>query len=531
MRCDSDYEALKQGAWYDASKSQIVKDFIQRFCRLSHYPWCGSPITLLPWQEELIDGVYGWQCVRDDDIVERLKKRALLFCGKKNGKSTILSSLCLFHVCENPGNLIAVLAGSKDQAGIIFKECVSMINQEPLFKNRFRIRNSKGDMSIRDESTNSEITVHSSQASSSAGFNASHVFLDEVCSWGHSARDVYSHWSKSMAVRQNALLFGISHAGFQMETLGHELFRYTQKVLNNEIIDTELYPSMWTIPDNLDAFDEANWHLANPSLGSTVRKSFLKSEADKAKNNPSERAAFLTLHANQYVGSCDNWIPHNVWLAGSSEDFTPDDFLNEDCVIGADHARTTDLTASMKCWYVDDLYYVWPTFYVPEGKANNLHQKKDLFDYNQEDEKPFITITDGNRHDAKEFIRQIADDNDKFNVLECAYDPSGMDITRQILEDEHGVRMLEVPQTPAHMPELIELTFRVINSGRLRHPNSKCLNWNISNCVPKILGNDKKIMLKKSADKSRIDGAISLCLAVGRMQYYTDSGDLSNLIV
>lgn len=416
-----------------------------------------------------------------------------------------------------------MLAGTKEQARIVFDEAAAMIAAEDSLKYRLKVKRSA--QAIEDRQRNSEIRIISSSPQNAAGHNPTAVFVDELASHGSHAREIWDHFTASMIARENSLLFVISHAGFGIETLGHEQFNYARAVQSGEIIDTSLYPSVWTIPKDLDWHDSDNWHLANPSLGHTVRLSALQDLYHEAKNNPAKQAAFQTLHANRFVGSAESWLPFDVWDNLGQDELTLEDFAGEDCTIGIDASRTTDLTVYCLCFKRDNRYFVFPRFFVPEAKANNKSQQKDIFDYRN---KPNVTVTQGETHDAKALIESIKEADERFNILEVSYDPYAMETTRQILEDDYGLPMVAVPQTVSHMPDLVELTFRTIDAGLLRHPRCECLNWCVSNCRPVDKGNER-IMLEKASDKSRIDGAIAMVLAVGRMEHYQDN-DLSGVL-
>ncbi len=357
-----------------------------------------------------------------------------------------------------------------------------------------------------------------------AGWNPTTVFIDELASHGAHARTIWGHLLPSMRTRHNGLLFVISHAGTKLETLGHEQFNYCLKVQDDEIIDTTLYPKVYRIPEHLDWRAEENWPLANPSLGAHLRMRAVRSDYQETKNNPAEEARFRTYTCNQFVGSSEGWLSFDSWDKLKNKDLSLDDFEDEECIISIDAARTTDLCCVLLCFKRDGKFYVFPRFFVTSDKANNLTQRKDHIDYRACDS---VDIVSDNAVDGKDLIAYVVAQYKRFNVKECVYDPSGMTIIRQVLE-EHGVFMVE--HHAKEMPEAIEQTYRVIMERKLQHPDDKVLNWCISNTVP-VVGrhNSDRIMFKKAGDKSRIDGTICLVMGVSRMLFYTE-GDQSHLL-
>src|SRR5687767_12646882 len=121
----------------DLSKADRVKRFVESYCIQSRSPWNGQPVKLLPWQErDLIQPLYSTLT----DAGERQYKKCALFISKKQGKSTLLSCLALYHLLESPGNEVYIIAGSTEQAGIIYKESCNMVDAHPELRKRLWAR-------------------------------------------------------------------------------------------------------------------------------------------------------------------------------------------------------------------------------------------------------------------------------------------------------------------------------------------------------------------------------------------------------
>jgi len=150
-----------------------------KLCVQSKFPWDGKPLDLLPWQIEFIRNVYGKY-----EAGERLITRAALWIPKKNGKSTLLSMLCLYHLLEQPGSEVYCIAADVKQASIIFSEAARMIEGGPLSKKRdkhgnlvdskrFKILRSR--RVIEDTKGKSTFSVLSSDKHTKAGINANFI--------------------------------------------------------------------------------------------------------------------------------------------------------------------------------------------------------------------------------------------------------------------------------------------------------------------------------------------------------------------
>ena len=102
----------------------------------------GQQMKLREWQKDFIKAVYGPQ--REG---KRLVRTALLSLPRKNGKSQIAAGLALAHLCgpcaEMRGQVYSA-ASDRNQAAIIFKEMVAIIERVEWMEERLNIRSFNG---------------------------------------------------------------------------------------------------------------------------------------------------------------------------------------------------------------------------------------------------------------------------------------------------------------------------------------------------------------------------------------------------
>ncbi|WP_354672924.1 terminase large subunit domain-containing protein, partial [Staphylococcus aureus] len=98
--------------------------FIEKFCK----PSKGSKrqLVLQPWQHFIIGSLFGW--VHKETKLRRFKE-ALIFMGRKNGKTTTISGVANYAVSQDGENgaEIHLLANVMKQARILFDESKAMI--------------------------------------------------------------------------------------------------------------------------------------------------------------------------------------------------------------------------------------------------------------------------------------------------------------------------------------------------------------------------------------------------------------------
>ena len=131
----------------------------------------GALISLRPWQREILDEIFA---IREDG--KRKHRRGLLLMPRKNGKSLLASGIALYSLFTEIGAEVAVVAGDRAQARIIFRECARMIELDPILSRKLHVLRDV----IEYPETGSVLRVLSADASRAEGYNFSTVIFDEV---------------------------------------------------------------------------------------------------------------------------------------------------------------------------------------------------------------------------------------------------------------------------------------------------------------------------------------------------------------
>ena len=95
--------------------------FIELFCKHSKGKWAGKPVVLELWQKAFIEALFGFV---DEETRLRKYKKAVLFVGRKNGKSTLASGLALYMLTKDneDGAEVYAVATKKEQAKLYGKK-------------------------------------------------------------------------------------------------------------------------------------------------------------------------------------------------------------------------------------------------------------------------------------------------------------------------------------------------------------------------------------------------------------------------
>ena len=494
---------------YDTTKPKKVKQFLETYCVQSKGQWANKPLTILPWQwEDVIVPIYG-NVDRDGN---RIIRRASIWLPKKSGKSTLLSGLALWQLLEEPGAQVIICATTKEQASIIYTEAAEMALAHPVLRKRLWTR--KNLKIIEDKKRKSILKVLSTdQPRRLAGFNASAIFLDEIGGWGAHGRESYGHLARAGIARKQPLEISISHAYYDRETIGHELYQYAKEVKAGTITDHQFHPVVYEATGNWNNEDE--WKKANPSLGHTITLEDMRSEYERATQSPREEVEFRTLRLNQWCfGGLDQWIRQEDWQA-CYEDFTEEDFDAMSVWGGIDLARKHDIASTVWLAERDGSYYILPRFYVAENTAL-MRERKNEGRYSQWSRDNHLTMSKGDLIDPRDIRADCVDDAQRYDVTELRYDANNgqaENLCHVQLGIEDGIRVTECPFHYSHLDSSTSRLETLIKEKKIKHNGNPVLNWMIGNCRIKV--NDKgQVLPDKIKSQGRIDGIAALVLAL-----------------
>ena len=115
--------------YFDEELGERPIIFIETFCKQSQGA-LGAPLKLELFQKAFIQALFGF--IEKETGFRRFRE-TLFLCGRKNGKSTLLSGIALYMLIadgEGAAEIYSV-ATKKDQAKKVLTEAVNMIKQSP----------------------------------------------------------------------------------------------------------------------------------------------------------------------------------------------------------------------------------------------------------------------------------------------------------------------------------------------------------------------------------------------------------------
>lgn len=496
----------ERGLWFDEDAAQLVIDF---FGLLKHSKgeWAGQTVKLEPWQQFNVWVLFGWK--RADGT--RRFRTAYLEVARKNGKSTLAAGVGLYLLVADgePGAEVYSGATKRDQARITHAEATRMVKASPALRKRVTVF--KDNLHI--PGTASKYEPLSSDYNSLDGLNVHAVVVDEV--HAHKTRDLWDVLETATGTRRQPLMFAITTAGFNRQSLCWQLHEYSQKVLDGVIEDDTFFGLVYTIDEGDDWQDEAVWGKANP--GGFKKIDDMRRLAARAKEMPAQLNAFLRLHLDVWTQAETKWVPWDHWLqCGGAVDAAG--LRGRTCYAGLDLSSNIDITALVLVFPPQadgDDYAVLCRFWIPE---DNMHERthRDRVPYEAWVRQGFVTATPGNVIDYEWILAQVDEDMQAYDLKEIAFDRWGASRIQTQLQEKGGDDFLvQFGQGYASMSPAMRETEKLILGHRYATGGNPVLNWMADNLVATMdpAGNIKP---DKGKSLERIDGMVALIMATDR---------------
>lgn len=521
----TDLEAKTPDLYFDRAAAQRALDWFQ-WCRHVKGPLAGQPVKLQPWQGFIVATVYGWrQWTAEAGKLYGAKKRskkswprrfrkAYLEVARKNGKSTLLAGLGLFHLIgeREAGAEVYSAATTRDQARIVFEVAQAMRSRSPQFRNH--IGSHRGN--LHHLLSASKFEPLSADADTLDGLNTSCALVDEL--HAHKTRDVLEKLETSTGARRSPLVWEITTAGVDQAGICYEEREHVCQVLQGVVDDSRVFGIIFTADSDDDdklLSDPAVWELANPNLGVSVSQTDIETKANQARQVIAKRSAFLRYHCNVWVSAQEQWLDMLRWQqcppAGSIEDYR-----DVPCWIGLDLADRKDLTAAVTCFRRpgEPGVAVFPRFYLPEGALVDAPRRIAQM-YDRWHKAGVLILTEGERLDQQRVEDDLRDDCEAYAVQEIVFDSwNASQLVARMLADNYP--MVDLAQTVKNLSIAMKELDTMMLGGDLSHNNDPVLNWNMANVTARQDKNDN-LFPNKSSEYAKIDGARALLNALARI--------------
>lgn len=506
----------KEDRWFDYDD---VDKRIRLVSKMRHFrgEFNNKPFILLPFQEFIFAGIFGWKWKSNNT---RITRNVLIFIARKNAKTSLAAAICLTQLLldNNNGQEIDFIASSGAQARIGFditKNYAESLDPNGLIFTRYRD-------SIKMPSTKSEIDVRNSDAMTLDGLNSSTFIADEA--HAYKTPDLWNVLKSSQGAQKQPLSICITTSGFLLD--GYFLYEWVKtckEILRGTKTDETQFSLLYSLDEGDSWDDEKVWIKSNPALYDIVSIDYLRDECRNAKNQTSLEYGFRTKLMNQFCQSSDTWIPAS-YVKSCMQKVDIKDFINQYCYVGVDLSSVSDLTCWSICFTPDETREKWPdkyvfkTFiYVPESTYNESVNKQL---YKQWVNKGVVTLTEGNVVSYDKILKDQVDLTDYVQYASVAYD-SWNATQWAINATQVGLPLEPFAQNLGNFNKPTKFLEMLIRSGRCIIDDNISVLWMFNNVKLKIDLNEN-CKCDKATPEAKIDACIAMTEALGA--YLSEGG-------
>ena len=504
--------------FFNQKKANTAIAFIQQYCRHHEGPLAPQLIKLEVWQKALISVLFG---VLDDQGLRQFRE-SLVVMGRKNGKTLLDAAIAAYMAIADGeyGGRIYFIAPKLDQSRLAFEAFFQMISKDPRLSRLAKKR--RTDVYFAESNTSAMPVAFSEKKTD--GLNPSYVSLDELASWrGDAGLKQYEVFKSALGARSQPLMFGISTAGYENDSIYDELMKRSTALLNGTSKETRLAPFLYII-DDVDKWNDIDeLKKSNPNLGVSITVDYLLEEIRIAEGSISKRVEFLTKYCNIKQASSQAWLTAQDVKKCFGNNKTFEDFRHSYALGGIDLSLAVDLTAAVIVIEKDGISWFFCQFFMPENKVQEA-TARDGLPYDIYRQRGLLTVCGENTvdyHAVHDWFRMLERDYEIL-PLRVGYDRYSAAYLVQDMEAD-GYIMESVSQGSNLTGVLIDME-GMIKDGRLRcgDDNDLMKIHMLDSALKFEEGTNRRRLIKINA-KQHIDGMAALSDAICmRHNYYEE---------
>jgi len=448
-------------------------DLFEAFCRDALTIEDGSPLRLYPFQRRMLADLFGG--VRE----------TVILIPKKNGKSTILGALAIFHLCTTPDAECVIAAASRDQAALMLRQAQGFIRRSPGLQERLLVKQRE----IIHRELGGRIRILASDVDTADGVIPTLALVDEL--HRHKSDELYGIFRDGLGPRGGRMVT-ISTAGDSSETpLGRlRAAAYARRGMKRDgcyryVRGKSFAFHEWALdpeddPDDLDLVKQAN-----PAPWQTIKELRGRHDSDSMRRWQWQRFA-----CGQWVGGEEAAVSDREWRAAAKAGLSIP--ANAEPMIGIDIGRRVDSTGIVAVW-------------SPEDSDEILVE-------------PLAIIAppgDGTSTPEEAIWEPLEAAAERWPRATFIADPKlGGDLFLERVEREFpSVRTAVFDQVATALARMAAQFSEALASGRLSHSDDPALNAHVLAAAARPVGEQFRF-IKQRRKKLPIDGLIALCMAL-----------------
>ena len=524
----------ERGLFFDVDAADRFHRFCSTVLRLSEGQFDGVPFVLQPSQAFICGSLFGWKHAKTG---KRRFRRAYIEQGKGNGKSPLVGAIGLYGMVADgeAGAQIYAAGATKEQAGILFRDAVGMIDQSPSLDKVVRRSGGPGrEYNLAHMKSGSFFRPVSRETKKTGSGPRPHFALcDEVHE--HPDGGVIEILERGFKFREQPLLIMITNSGSDRQSICWQERKHAVNVAAGDTQDDTTFSYVCALDPEDDPFEDPTcWIKANPLLGVTITEDYLAIQVKQAKDIAAKANGIRRLHFCQWTDAESAWISRKMWESIEDHTLELDQFEGKRCFAGLDLSARTDLTAKALVFEdgnADDGKPKYAAFVHGYTPADTIRARgeRDGAPYDLWSEAGFITATPGPKTRLDYVAQDLIDDAEIFDLDMVAYDNFLIAEFEAVVGDMGAVLpMVDHPQgwgkrkreaqdgseITLWMPGSVDELETLIMEGRLRVHVNPALRTAVASATFDRSPADLRRFTKHKAT-ARIDMAVALAMAVG----------------
>jgi phage terminase large subunit-like protein len=350
----------RDDAKFDEAAAAKAIRFFEEKLKLSEGQFENRPFTSQPPQDFIIGSLFGWKRL---DGTRRFR-RAYIEQGKGNGKSPLAGGIGLFGLMADgeAGAEIYSAGATKEQAGILFRDAVKMVDKSPDLDRRLKRSGGPGkEYNLAYLVRGSFFRPVSRETKKTGSGPRPHMALvDELHE--HADGGIIEMLERGFKFRRQPLLLMITNSGSDRNSACWAEHEHAVRVAagNRDAKDEDAHyigepldDTTFSFVCGLDAGDDpledpSCWIKANPLLGVTITEDYLAGVVKQAKDIPSKLNNILRLHFCVWTDAETAWMTRAA-LEPCLADFDPLEHRGKELWMGCDLSQNKDITALAAC--------------------------------------------------------------------------------------------------------------------------------------------------------------------------------------
>lgn len=529
-------EGPKRGLVWDIKAADRVLSFFPDILRLNGGQFEGKPFELLPEQMFIVGSLFGW---KGSDGFRRFRV-AFVESGKGSGKTPLAAAIGIYMMTADGEDRAEIYSAAvkKDQAKVLFRDAVAMVQQSPALSRRLSLSggHEKNNIAYLEKGSFFRPIATEDRGVGQSGPRPHCALLDEVHE--HPTNAMVEFQRAGTKWRRQALIFMITNSGSNRESVCYEYHAYGVKVCAGDIEDDSFFAYICALDDGEidkrfpadDPFkDEACWPKVNPALGVTISHKYLREQVTQARGMPSKENLVRRLNFCQWTDATDAWVSKEIWDACEAT-LNLNGYEGRRAHGGLDLGSKKDLTALAFAFEADEDGYIdaFVEFWTPKDTLKD-REDSDRVPYTVWEKEGHLNAVPGKSINYAYVAQRIGEIGGDYDIAEIGYDrhriddlireldAEGVECWKASDEDEDyegpGIKLTNHGQGFVDMGKAVEAIEEVILNGKLRVHTNPVLRWNAASVVlDEDAAGNRKFTKRKST--GRIDGIVALAMAV-----------------